>query len=61
MSAAKESLDDILNVDEIRTDFPILSTAVNGKHLIYADNAATTQKPQCVIERISNYYAKTKF
>jgi cysteine desulfurase/selenocysteine lyase len=57
MSAAKESLDDILNVDEIRTDFPILSTAVNGKHLIYADNAATTQKPQCVIERISNYYA----
>jgi cysteine desulfurase/selenocysteine lyase len=56
MSAAKESLDDILNVDEIRTDFPILSTAVNGKHLIYADNAATTQKPQCVIERISNYY-----
>lgn len=57
MSAAKELLDDILNVDEIRTDFPILSTAVNGKHLIYADNAATTQKPQCVIERISNYYA----
>ncbi len=56
MSAAKESLDAILNVEEIRTDFPILSTAVNGKHLIYADNAATTQKPQCVIERISNYY-----
>ena len=56
MSAAKQSLDDILNVDEIRTDFPILSTAVNGKHLIYADNAATTQKPQCVIERIGNYY-----
>jgi len=56
MSAAKQSLDDILNVDDIRSDFPILSTTVNGKNLIYADNAATTQKPQCVIERIGNYY-----
>ena len=56
MSAAKQSFDDILNVDDIRRDFPILSTAVNGKNLIYADNAATTQKPQCVIERIGNYY-----
>ena len=56
MSAAKQSLDDILNVGDIRRDFPILSTAVNGKNLIYADNAATTQKPQCVIERIGNYY-----
>ena len=56
MSAAKQSLDNILNVDDIRSDFPILSTTVNGKNLIYADNAATTQKPQCVIERIGNYY-----
>jgi len=56
MSAAKQSLADILNVDDIRSDFPILSTTVNGKNLIYADNAATTQKPQCVIERIGNYY-----
>ena len=56
MSAAKQSFDDILNVDDIRRDFPILSTTVNGKNLIYADNAATTQKPQCVIERIGNYY-----
>ena len=56
MSAAKQSLDDILNVDDIRSDFPILSTTVNGKNLIYADNAATTQKPQCVIERIGKYY-----
>ena len=56
MSAAKQSFDDILNVDDIRSDFPILSTTVNGKNLIYADNAATTQKPQCVIERIGNYY-----
>ena len=56
MSAAKQSLIDVLNVDDIRSDFPILSTTVNGKNLIYADSAATTQKPQCVIERISNYY-----
>jgi cysteine desulfurase/selenocysteine lyase len=56
MSAAKQSPVDILNVNDIRSDFPILATAVNGKNLIYADNAATTQKPQCVIDRISNYY-----
>jgi cysteine desulfurase/selenocysteine lyase len=56
MSAAKQSMIDVLNVDDIRSDFPILSTTVNGKNLIYADSAATTQKPQCVIERISNYY-----
>ncbi|MBI4052218.1 MAG: SufS family cysteine desulfurase, partial [Elusimicrobia bacterium] len=41
---------------KIRQDFPILSRKVRGKPLIYFDNAATTQKPQPVIEAISQYY-----
>src|SRR5262249_14120837 len=40
----------------IRKDFPILSEQVNGKPLIWLDNAATTQKPQRVIDRISYFY-----
>jgi len=40
----------------IRKDFPILSELVNGRPLIWLDNAATTQKPQCVIDRISYFY-----
>ena len=44
------------DIDEIRKDFPILSRFVNGKPLVYLDNAATTQKPKSVIDSISNYY-----
>jgi len=44
------------NVNEIRKDFPILSQKVNGKQLVYFDNGATSQKPQVVIDAISNYY-----
>lgn len=44
------------DVERIRADFPILATEVNGKPLIYADNAATTQKPRVVIERLQHYY-----
>ncbi len=43
---------------EIRNDFPILSRKINGKPLVYLDNAATTQKPNKVIESIQNYYSK---
>lgn len=39
-----------------RTDFPILSRTVYGKPLVYLDNAATTQKPRCVVEAISEEY-----
>lgn len=42
---------------DIRNDFPILSREVNGKPLVYLDNGATTQKPQLVIDAISNYYS----
>ena len=44
------------NIDTIRKDFPILSQKVNGKPLVYFDNGATSQKPQIVIDAISNYY-----
>ena len=47
-----------LNLDFIRADFPILETTVNGKPLIYLDNAATTQKPQSVIDVITDYYTR---
>jgi cysteine desulfurase/selenocysteine lyase len=46
----------ILNIQKLRQDFPILSQKVNGKPLVYLDNGATSQKPQQVIDAISNYY-----
>lgn len=48
----------MLNVSEIRKDFPILSTSVYGKPLIYLDNGATTQKPQCVIDKLNDGYLR---
>jgi len=45
-----------LNVTQIREDFPILKREVNGKPLVYLDNAATSQKPKQVIDSISHYY-----
>ncbi|MDX1699553.1 MAG: cysteine desulfurase [Melioribacteraceae bacterium] len=44
------------DVDQVRADFPILSRLVNGKPLVYMDNAATSQKPQSVIDAITRYY-----
>jgi len=46
-------------VNKIRTDFPILSEKIYGKPLIYLDNAATTQKPLCVVEKIEEGYLKS--
>jgi cysteine desulfurase/selenocysteine lyase len=48
---------EIFEVHRLRADFPILRETVNGKPLIWFDNAATTQKPQAVIDRISYFYA----
>jgi cysteine desulfurase/selenocysteine lyase len=48
----------MLDVAAIRQDFPILRQRVHGKPLVYLDNAATTQKPQAVIDRLSRYYAE---
>jgi cysteine desulfurase/selenocysteine lyase len=44
------------SIAEIRADFPVLERRVNGKPLVYVDNAATAQKPASVIEAISSYY-----
>jgi len=46
----------MLEINKIRKQFPILKTKVNGKALMYFDNGATTQKPQTVIDAISNYH-----
>lgn len=46
-------------VQDIRKQFPILNHIVNGNSLIYFDNAATTQKPQCVIDSVSDYYQQS--
>ena len=44
------------NVEEIRADFPILARTVYGKPLVYVDNGATTQKPRCVVDAITDEY-----
>ena len=46
----------MFDVQSIRSDFPILSTSMNGLPFVYLDNAATSQKPQTVIDAVSNYY-----
>ena len=48
-----------LNISQIRQDFPILQEEVYGKPLIYFDNAATSQKPNVVIDALSGYYQHT--
>lgn len=46
-----------MNIHDLRKDFPGLTKEVNGKRLIYLDNAATTQKPKQVIQALESYYA----
>ena len=48
----------MINLNKIRKDFPILNEKVNGKGLIYLDNAATSQKPKEVIDSLVSYYEK---
>lgn len=45
-----------MDLQRIRADFPILNQTVNGQPLVYLDNAATTQKPQAVIDALVHYY-----
>jgi len=49
---------DLVELEEIRDDFPILSQTVHGKPLVYFDNAATSQKPRVVIEAMRDYYTR---
>lgn len=46
----------MLDIESIRKEFPILAREVHGKPLVYFDNGATTQKPQCVLDRIMRSY-----
>ncbi len=50
------AVDKVLNVDEIRKQFPVLHQKVHGRDLVYLDNAATSQKPEGVINALSEYY-----
>ncbi len=44
------------DIEAVRRDFPILQERVNGRQLVWLDNAATTQKPRCVIDRLRYFY-----
>lgn len=48
----------MIDIQQIRSDFPILNRKVHGKDLVYFDNAATTQKPQVVLDEIVRYYSE---
>ena len=48
----------MFDVHKIREDFPILSQKIHNKPLVYLDNAATTQKPKCVIDALVEYYSQ---
>lgn len=48
----------MFDINSIRAEFPILNETVHGKPLIYLDNGATTQKPQCVIDTITDIYTR---
>jgi cysteine desulfurase/selenocysteine lyase len=48
-----------MDIEKIRSDFPILSATVYGKPLVYLDNGATTEKPRCVIEELEKIYYTT--
>ncbi len=55
--AAGASLHPPFDVNAIRRDFPILQERVNGRQIVWFDNAATTQKPQSVIDRLAHFHA----
>ena len=58
MTAANPSVVATFDAQRVRQDFPILEQEVNGRPLVYLDNAATTQKPSSVIDAIVNYYRR---
>jgi cysteine desulfurase/selenocysteine lyase len=56
---ARAAVSPAFDVERVRADFPILRRQVHGKPLVYLDNAATTQKPQAVLEALTRYYTGT--
>jgi cysteine desulfurase/selenocysteine lyase len=51
-----DNVSPLLDVEAVRRDFPILSTTMNGRPLVFLDNGATTQKPRAVIDAVSRFY-----
>jgi len=49
---------DVLDIEKVRSDFPILRRTVHGKRLVYLDNSNTTQKPRAVIDALVDYYSR---
>jgi len=58
LSTQKKAISPVFDADYVRRDFPALHQKVNGKPLIWLDNAATTHKPQSVIDATSKFYSK---
>ncbi|MPM67300.1 Cysteine desulfurase [bioreactor metagenome] len=56
LPAATQGAHPPFDVNAVRRDFPILQERVNGRQLIWLDNAATTHKPQAVIDRLAYFY-----
>jgi cysteine desulfurase/selenocysteine lyase len=54
----QETIEKVFDVETIRSQFPLLRRQVKGKPLVYFDNAATSQKPQQVIDALVNYYSQ---
>jgi cysteine desulfurase / selenocysteine lyase len=52
----RAAIEPCFDVEKIRSDFPILREHVHGRRLVYLDNAATSQKPEAVIDAVANYY-----
>ncbi|MFI3282609.1 MAG: aminotransferase class V-fold PLP-dependent enzyme, partial [Rikenellaceae bacterium] len=48
----------MFDIEKIRKEFPILSNEIHGKPLVYLDNGATAQKPECVIEMVDYLHKK---
>src|SRR5688500_20186732 len=56
MQTAQRQTISALNIEKIRSEFPVLHQQVNGRDLVYFDNAATNQKPKRVIDALVEYY-----
>src|SRR5947209_5875444 len=54
--ATRRTPPDALDVDAVRADFPILRQRIHGRPLVYLDNAATTHKPQVVLDALEHFY-----
>lgn len=54
----EQTVASVFDVEKVRAQFPILQRQIDGKPLVYLDNAATTQKPQCVIDALVRYYSE---